>query len=103
VTAWVRRKDLQQKIFLMTYQQCPSPPMTPELYRACTQAVHVITAEKRIIHGGRAVLFVLEQLGYPVWFIRPLTWIPFIWFVEAGYRLIARYRSVLARFIRKNV
>ena len=73
--------------------------MTAELYQACQQAVHVITPEKRIFKGGQAVLFVLDQLEYPAWLIRPLSRPPLIRLVETGYRLTARYRSVLARFL----
>jgi len=76
--------------------------MTAELYRACQQAVHVITVKKRILKGGRAVLFVLEQLGYPAWFIQLLRKPPFNWLVEAGYNIVARYRAVLARFVSKK-
>ena len=73
--------------------------MTPDLYEACRRAVHVVTAEGRVIKAGRAAMFVLEEIGYPRWLIRPLTWPPLVWFTELGYWLVARNRSFFARFI----
>lgn len=71
--------------------------MTPALAAACAEAVHVVTADGKILKAGRAVLFVLEVLGYRR-FARLFAKRPLIWGVEAGYRLVARYRGLLARF-----
>jgi predicted DCC family thiol-disulfide oxidoreductase YuxK len=73
--------------------------MTEELYRACRQAVHVITAEGRILRAGRASMFVLEEIGFPPWLIRPLTWPPLVWFTELGYRLVANNRGFFSKFL----
>ena len=73
--------------------------MTPQLYEACRQAVHIVTAGGRVIKAGRASLFVLEQLGYPKWLIRPLTWPPLIWGVELGYWLVAHNRPFFSKFL----
>lgn len=64
---------------------------------ACAEAVHVLTSDGRTLRAGRAVLFILEVLGYgPL--ARLFARRPLIWGVEAGYRLVARYRHLLARF-----
>lgn len=73
--------------------------MTPQLYAACQQAAHVITTEGRIIKAGRASLFVLAEVSYPRWLVRPFTWPPLIWFVECGYRVVANHRSFFDRFL----
>ena len=73
--------------------------MTPQLYGACQRAVHVITADDRIIKAGRAALFVLEEIGYPPWLIRPLSWPPLVWFTELGYWIVARNRPFFSRFL----
>ena len=73
--------------------------MTPELYKACKRAAHVITAEGRIIKAGRAGMFILEAIGYPRWLIRPFTWPPLVWFTELGYRLIAENRGFFSKFL----
>jgi predicted DCC family thiol-disulfide oxidoreductase YuxK len=73
--------------------------MTPQLYAACRQAVHVITMEGRIIRAGRAVMFVLEEIGYPHWLVRPFTWPPLVWLTEMGYRLVANHRPFFGRFL----
>ena len=73
--------------------------MTPELYEACRRAVHVITADGCVIKAGRAVMFILEAVGYPRWLIRPFTWPPLVWFTELGYRIIADNRGFFSRFM----
>ena len=73
--------------------------MTDELYEACGQAIHVITTGGRILKAGRASMFVLEEVGYPRWLVRPLTWPPFVWFTELGYRLVADNRNFFSKFM----
>ncbi len=72
--------------------------MTPSLYQACQRAVHVITVDGRIIKAGRAVMFVLEEIGYPIWLVRPFTWPPLVWLAELGYWIVAQNRPFFARF-----
>jgi len=73
--------------------------MTPELYEACKQAAHVIAVEGEIIKAGRAGMFLLEELGYPKWLVRPFTWPPLVWLTELGYWLIANNRMFFSRFM----
>jgi predicted DCC family thiol-disulfide oxidoreductase YuxK len=73
--------------------------MTPQLYEACQQAAHVITADGRIIKAGRAGMFVLEELGYPRWLVRPFTWFPLLWLTELGYRIVANNRPLFSKFL----
>lgn len=73
--------------------------MTPQLHAACKEAVHVVTVNGQIIRAGRAALFVLEEIGYPRWLIRPLTWPPLIWLVELGYWIVARHRPFFSKFL----
>lgn len=73
--------------------------MTPQLYEACRKSLHVITTDKRILRAGRAVMFILEAIGYPAWLVRPFTWPPLVWFTELGYQIVARNRSFFSRFL----
>lgn len=93
---WVRRRDTLGRFEVVAYQDCPAPPMTPALAEACTRAVHVVTARGRVIRAGRAVLFILHQLGYRC-STRVLAIRPFLWMVELGYAFVARNRGWLAR------
>ena len=94
--AWLKRNDRQHRFQFIQYQEAPSPPMTPELYRACSKAVHVIDQEGSIRRGGRAMLFILEQEGWgPI--ARFLSLPPLIWLVEIAYRLVAANRSLFSR------
>lgn len=71
--------------------------MTPELYEACRRALHVRTPDGRLLRAGRAVLFILRELGWPV---RPLEWPPLVWIVELAYAVAARHRALLSIFLR---
>jgi|MDTC01.1.fsa_nt_gb predicted DCC family thiol-disulfide oxidoreductase YuxK len=71
--------------------------MTPPLREACQKAVHLITSDGKILRGGRASLFILERVGWKR-SARIMGWIPFVWCVEGGYRLVARNRSFFAKF-----
>jgi predicted DCC family thiol-disulfide oxidoreductase YuxK len=73
--------------------------MTPPLYAACEQAVHVITADGRVIKAGRAVMFILEEIGYPHWLVRPFTWPLLVWLTELGYRIVADNRPFFSKFL----
>lgn len=73
--------------------------MTPQLYEACRQAVHVITADGRLIKAGRAGLFILAEIGYPHWVVCPFTRPPLVWLTELGYRLIADNRRLFSQFL----
>ena len=49
--------------------------------------------------AGRAALFVLEEIGYPRWLVRPFTWPPLVWFTELGYWIVARNRPFFSKFL----
>ena len=57
-------------------------------------SVVVETADGRRLEAGRACLFVLGELGHPT-MARVLARRPLVWAVEAGYRLVSRYRRHL--------
>ncbi|MFN3650512.1 MAG: thiol-disulfide oxidoreductase DCC family protein [Armatimonadota bacterium] len=95
---WLERRDRAQQFHTLPYQSAPSPPMTPELERACERAVHVITPEGRLLRAGRASLYLLQHVGWgPLAAL--LCWPPFIWVVEAVYWLVARNRGFVSRFL----
>ena len=70
--------------------------MTPALHEACRHAVQVVAGDGRTLRAGRAGLFILERLGFPV---GPLWWPPLVWFVEIGYRVIANNRNAFSRWL----
>jgi predicted DCC family thiol-disulfide oxidoreductase YuxK len=97
---WVMAHDRRGVLAELPYQDVPDPPMTPELREACGRAVHVITADGRLLRAGQASLFVLEQLGW-----RRLAAIarvpPLLWLVEAAYRVVASHRPLMSRLVRR--
>jgi predicted DCC family thiol-disulfide oxidoreductase YuxK len=76
--------------------------MNPALYEACRRAAHVVTVDGQVLRAGRAVMFVLLEVGYPAWLIWPLTWPPLVWFTELGYWLIANNRMFFSKFLFKK-
>lgn len=95
---WARRRDTEAVFTFVPYQRAPSPPMTPELERACARSVHVIRPDRSILRAGRACLYVLERLGWKRR-ARLLRLPPFIWAVELVYRLIASHRTLAGRLL----
>lgn len=95
----VRRRDKQGIFAVVPFQSAPPALLQGTTRDALRRGVHVITLDGRVLRGGRAVLFIAEQLGYG-WLARPLSLPPWIWGVEAVYWLIARLRGKLSRWLR---
>lgn len=72
--------------------------MTDALAARCARAVHVLTADGRLLAGGRACVFVLGELGWPR-LARILDRPPLVWLVEGGYRVVAANRGFFSRFL----
>jgi len=96
-TSWFRKLDKQQQFTIIPAQICPSPPMTPELEQEAMRSMIVVTDDGREIIGGRAVMFVLEQCGWFTPVTRLLGRRPFVWAVNAGYRIVANNRQFFSR------
>jgi predicted DCC family thiol-disulfide oxidoreductase YuxK len=95
---WLESRDREGRFTAIPYQESPSPPMTPSLFKACARAVHVVRADGGILRGGRAVLFILEHTGMGI-LARVLAWPPSVWGVELGYWMVARNRPFFGRFL----
>ncbi len=72
--------------------------MTPVLYAACKDAIHVVEANGTARRAGRACLFILGELGWHR-VARFLALPPFIWLVELSYRIVAANRPFFSRFL----
>jgi predicted DCC family thiol-disulfide oxidoreductase YuxK len=81
---WMLQHDHAARIRAAPYQELPSPPMTPALRRQAERAVQVITPEGQQLSAGRAVLFVLQQVGWRPTLVRLASRRPFLWAVELG-------------------
>jgi len=97
--AWAEVRDRAGRLRILPYQEAPSPPMTDALREACAGAVHLILPDGRTLAAGRAVLATLALLGWKRT-AALLSLPPFVWIVEAGYRLAARNRGRLGRRLR---
>ena len=95
--AWMLRHDHAGRIRAVPYQDLASPPMTPALRYQAERAVQVLTPQGQQHSGGRAVLYVLRQVGWRPWLVGLASRRPFVWLVEGGYRVVARNRQLFSR------
>lgn len=96
---WLLRQDHDASFRAVPFQELPSPPMTPALRRQAERAVQVLTPQGQQISGGRAVLYVLEQVGWHPWLVRIAGRWPIVWLVEVGYWVVARNRQFFSRLM----
>jgi predicted DCC family thiol-disulfide oxidoreductase YuxK len=73
--------------------------MTDALAARCVRAVHVLAPDGTLLAGGRATLFILEQVGWWPRLARLGRRRPLVWLVELGYRIVARNRPFFGRFL----
>ena len=97
--AWMLRHDHAGRIRAVPYQDLASPPMTPALRYQAERAVQVLTPQGQQLSGGRAVLYVLRQVGWRPWLVGLASRRPFVWLVEGGYRVVARNRQLFSRVV----
>lgn len=98
---WFQRSsggDAAATLRAVPFQDAPEPPMTPALRAACEHAVHVRTADGRILRAGRATLFLLERAGWRGT-ARVLAVPPLIWLFEIVYWLVAHNRNLFAHVL----
>lgn len=103
MAVWVRRHDTHGKLELIPSQEVGQAvgavEVTPRLRADFKRAAYVFTADGGVLRAGRATLFVLEKLRLGGWLPGLLARPPFIFFVELGYKIVARNRSFFSRFI----
>lgn len=105
--AWLERWDgahgeASRRFRTTPFQRAPSPPMTPELREACQEAVHILTADGRLLRAGRACLFAVDEIEALPWLgrlARVLRIPPLVWLVELGYRIVAANRMFFSRLL----
>ncbi len=97
--ARVRRRDPKGQFRIVPFQSAPPELMQKVNPDNLLRGVHVVTNEGQVLRAGRAVLFLMEQVGN-----RPLARLlrlpPLVWLVELGYWLIARNRHRISRWLR---
>ena len=76
--------------------------MTDELRRISRHSMIVVTNGGRQLVGGRAVLFVLQTVGWHPSVMRFAARRPLVWVIDAGYRLVANNRQFFSRFFFRN-
>ncbi len=96
---WLQTHNGDRFFRITPYQTCPSPPMTPQLRTASERAVQIVAPGGHRISGGRAVLFVLQTVGWHPLLLRIAGLPPFVWIVELGYHIVSRNRSFFSRFL----
>ena len=98
---WIEKRDRKKTIQPVPYQEVPSPPMTPQIRRRCRRAILLLQPGLPMLSAGRAALGVLSLLGWEK-SAAILSAAPFIFAIEAGYRLIAFSRPFIGRWMIKK-
>lgn len=93
---WIRRHDRRQLFQSIPFQDCPTPPMTPEIFEGATSAVYVVSKEGQTYRGADAAFFILARTGWG-WFARFLALPPFIWFARMAYSVVAKNRGWISQ------
>ena len=73
--------------------------MTPQLREQASRAIQVVTIDGHRLAAGRAILFVLAEIGWHPTLSRLGCHRPFIWAIELGYWVVARSRPFFGRFL----
>ncbi len=73
--------------------------MTPRLREQARRAIQVVTSNGQRFAAGRAVLFVLEEIGWHPRLARLGLHRPCVWVIELGYWVVARSRPFFGRFL----
>lgn len=92
-----RQRDKSRDFQIVTYQNCPEPPMHEALREQCKTAMYVVTKEGKELRGADAVMFVLQETGLSWWWKFWRT-PPMIWFAQACYSVIARNRGLISKW-----
>lgn len=98
---WARRRGAGIHFRVLPYQEAPSPPMTEEIRRTAAGSVQVRFPGGGGQEGGRACLLILDRLGYRG-LVSVLGRQPLASLVDWGYRIVARHRGFLGRFLHRD-
>jgi predicted DCC family thiol-disulfide oxidoreductase YuxK len=93
------RTDRKGLFTVVSYQDAPSPPMTPALRVQAQRSIQLVTNQGQRCEGARAVLAALCIAGWHRRIMRVALRRPFIWIAELGYRFVARNRGRFGRFL----
>lgn len=93
--AKIRQRDPSRQFQIVTYQNCPRPPMDDQLYEGCKTAVYVLTTDGRRLRGADGVFFALRQTGS--WWVVPFMVPPLVWLARVFYGLVARNRGWISK------
>ena len=93
----VGRKDRKDVFKIIPYKEARHPALTPDVRNDCERSVHVIRRDGTVLRAGVACLYVAYKLGWR--WANPLAKPPFIWPIEAAYRVVADNRQVFSKFL----
>ena len=94
---WVKARDPKDRFLAIPYQSVPEPLVGREIKQAAAHTVHVLRTDGTVLKSGRAVLYILETLGYR--WVRPFEKPPLVWLVELGYHAVSTNRHLLSRWL----
>ncbi|MBL8049158.1 MAG: DUF393 domain-containing protein [Chthonomonas sp.] len=89
-------RDRDHRLTPVTQQNCPNPPLTPELAAQAKTGVLLVDEQGRSWHGADAFLRA-RLMTKGGWWAAPLLWPPIIWLGRLVYGVVARNRSRISQ------
>lgn len=93
------RRDSKGLFTAVSRQRCPSPPMTPELAAQLGREIVVWTRDEKYLGGADAVFFFMQHTGWG-FVARILALPPFIWIARIGYKIVAKNRLLISKWLK---
>ena len=99
---WVEARDARRRLRFVANQDPELTETAPRVDRAdAKRTLHVVEPSGGVHRGARAVFETVAQLPGPWGAVaRAMAWPPLSLLAEPFYRLFARYRGHLGRFVR---
>jgi len=95
---WIISKGGEKKLYLIPFQEIPSPPMNDDFKKECIQSIQFLKPTHEIFNGGDAITEILFAIGYDN--IATMTRKPILrQLVKYLYAFIAKHRGFLSSFI----
>lgn len=98
---WAERQDRHRRLVFIPYQAPDLTQRVPGLTReAASEALHFVRADGERFRGARAAFEVMKRWpGVWGWLGRVLALPPLSWLAEPFYRLFARHRAHISRWL----
>lgn len=100
---WLAARDRHGRVRIVTYQACPSPPMTEIIRAEAELALYVISEYGRHRSSAEAVCVVFESIEYHAHLARFARRWPMIKLAEFAYQHVSKHTGFYRRYMFRDV